>query len=1065
MKNIRWLKLLSIGLAISGIGLSQPWAGAEVSPNEEAPEILGIQIETDEVVTRVWVPVGVHKVTLETRPRLGTGAWVPRKVIRLNGEGGEVEFRIPRNAQAEMIRVRADNSEDLPTSFYQGESDFNGPVTDFAPAPEVSAGAGPEDALADRENGGSSDVVESDIYYLDGNTLYFFNQYRGLQVIDVTDPEFPVVVDTYSIPAAGEDMYLLDSSHVILLARDGCGWGASGPMSQLLLLNVENGVITPVGNVPIDGSIMESRLVGDSLFVAAQTYKQVSQNPETSWIWGVQTQSFDLSDVNEPVAVDSTWTEGYGNVVYATSDYFFVGVQGRNWRDPTTVYFWDISAGDGSMEPKGSLRSAGRVADKFKMNYNGATDVFTMISEARDFNGENQSGLRAVVETVDLSNPDEPDYLGSVEVGHGESLFATRFDGDKAYIVTFLRIDPLWIVDLSDPANLVVSGELEVPGWSNYIHPMGDQLLTVGIDDVDGFRVAISLFDVSDPAAPGLLSKVSLGDNHSWSEANYDEKAFTVLEDQGLALVPFQGDVDGSYSSQVQLIDISGDTLTARGVIPHEMTPRRAVAMNDYILSISGRELLVVSAEDLDEPEILSETELSWNIEKLAVYGDYLIEVQDTAYYAWNKREAGKIRLVSQSNPDISIASITLERSLPIVGLTVKNDVLYVVQSETYDVWWWWGPVEDPAADEEEEFQGFVMTSIDLSNAPELSVLGSIEVESEPLGWNVNLTPHWMNDETLVWSGGGDYGYFMMDIAVPVGDAIGRGGFWGGGAAGNRFLAIDVTDPVSPVFASELKLEDNNGWWGAGETLTANQLLYISHQSSEYIPGVQDEVFIDEEGNEVIKRQTGYWMQKHYMNVVDYSDPYHPTLREEVDLPGALKGLSHQGSILYTVGYHYDELGRSDWSEWLDALAYDGVEAALIDSKALPTLWPHPVYIDTTGLVAIGSPGQNGSPHSLVTMKMDAQGVWKKLDQLTFDQPISQLRGYEGSLLIGQIQNSLVLIDTMDPSDLKQDEIVQNEGCIWFDLSLGVGSREAGVWIPLSDYGVFGVQLEMNIEE
>jgi uncharacterized secreted protein with C-terminal beta-propeller domain len=59
-----------------------------------------------------------------------------------------------------------------------------------------------------------------------------------------------------------------------------------------------------------------------------------------------------------------------------------------------------------------------------------------------------------------------------------------------------------------------------VPGWSTYIQPLGDRLLSIGIDNVEGWRVSVSLFDVADPAKPGLLSRVPIGTNHSWSEAN-----------------------------------------------------------------------------------------------------------------------------------------------------------------------------------------------------------------------------------------------------------------------------------------------------------------------------------------------------------------------------------------------------------------------------------------------------------------------------------------------------------------------------------------------------------------
>ena len=178
--------------------------------------------------------------------------------------------------------------------------------------------------------------------------------------------------------------------------------------------------------------------------------------------------------------------------------------------------------------------------------------------------------------------------MGQVELGKNESLFATRFDGDKAYIVTFLRVDPLWIVDLSDPSRPTISGELEVPGWSTYIQPLGDRLLSIGIDNGEGWRVAVSLFDVRDPSQPGLLSRVPIGAHHSWSEANTDEKAFGWLEEAGLILVPFQAYEENQTTMAVQLIDLQGDQLVKRGLIEHEVRPRRSTMVDEAILSLSG---------------------------------------------------------------------------------------------------------------------------------------------------------------------------------------------------------------------------------------------------------------------------------------------------------------------------------------------------------------------------------------------------------------------------------------------------------------------------------------------
>jgi hypothetical protein len=125
-------------------------------------------------------------------------------------------------------------------------------------------------------------------------------------------------------------------------------------------------------------------------------------------------------------------------------------------------------------------------------------------------------------------------------LGHDQRIYAVRFIGDVGYVVTFRQVDPLYTLDLSVPANPRVVGELEVPGYSAYLHPVGEGLLLgVGQDaDSDG-RVTgaqVSLFDVSDPSDPRRLSKRHLGQGSSTVE--YDHHGFLWWAPAKLAVLP-----------------------------------------------------------------------------------------------------------------------------------------------------------------------------------------------------------------------------------------------------------------------------------------------------------------------------------------------------------------------------------------------------------------------------------------------------------------------------------------------------------------------------------------------
>ena len=107
--------------------------------------------------------------------------------------------------------------------------------------------------------GGGSvrDVVESDIWQIRGSTLYFFNQYRGLQIIDVTQPDAPNILGMLPLSGLGEQMYLLGDSYVVLLVTSDCGWGYWGTStaSQALVVDVRTGKPATVAglDIPVSG--------------------------------------------------------------------------------------------------------------------------------------------------------------------------------------------------------------------------------------------------------------------------------------------------------------------------------------------------------------------------------------------------------------------------------------------------------------------------------------------------------------------------------------------------------------------------------------------------------------------------------------------------------------------------------------------------------------------------------------------------------------------------------------------------------------------------------------------
>jgi uncharacterized secreted protein with C-terminal beta-propeller domain len=163
--------------------------------------------------------------------------------------------------------------------------------------------------------------------------------------------------------------------------------------------------------------------------------------------------------------------------------------------------------------------------------------------------------------------------VGAVEhIAPSEDIRAVRFDDDRAYVVTFKKTDPLFVIDLHQPDKPSILGELKVPGFSTYLHRVDPtHLLSIGYDANDHGKFAyfdgliLQLFDVTKPTDPVLLHREKIGTRGSSSSAATDHLAFTYLGDRKLLAIPMticEGGGDGTF----------GDQLTFSGLLVYRVT-------------------------------------------------------------------------------------------------------------------------------------------------------------------------------------------------------------------------------------------------------------------------------------------------------------------------------------------------------------------------------------------------------------------------------------------------------------------------------------------------------------
>ncbi|HEX7306544.1 beta-propeller domain-containing protein [Lentzea sp.] len=180
-------------------------------------------------------------------------------------------------------------------------------------------------------------------------------------------------------------------------------------------------------------------------------------------------------------------------------------------------------------------------------------------------------------------------------LGKGERIYSVRFIGRAGYVVTFRQTDPLHTLDLSDPRQPKVTGELKITGFSAYLHPAGDgRLIGVGQEATDQGRTTgtqVSLFDVSDPAAPRRLAQHHLP--NSSSEAQFDPHAFLYWPQDGTLVIPVQS-YRRSYEASSLVLRVDGDQLREAGRIDEPRNQdygggqRRTIVIGDQLWSISA---------------------------------------------------------------------------------------------------------------------------------------------------------------------------------------------------------------------------------------------------------------------------------------------------------------------------------------------------------------------------------------------------------------------------------------------------------------------------------------------
>lgn len=352
--------------------------------------------------------------------------------------------------------------------------------------------------------------------------------------------------------------------------------------------------------------------------------------------------SVDLNESGRPVPTDSKALAGYSGNMYCSADNMYTIVYDGDDTDVTRIA---ISAG--TITPAASGTVAGYVNDQFSMSeYNGFFRIATTVSEYEEvfhkYSDEDWYDYKEYGYNEDdgwysyeLTKRDNRVYVLDLDMnevgmigdfGLDESVKSVNFSGDLAYVVTFRQTDPLFAIDLSDPANPAILSELHMNGFSTYMQRWSDDLLLgFGVDaDDDGRQTGIKLamYDNSDPndlreAAVYTINYTDDGANYSWvsSPATWDRKALLIAPEKDLIAVPVtiegyteNGDeYNWETTDQLMIFSYADGEFTLRGTFCGSRSVGnyyytnidRSVYIGDYIYALSADEFIAASLDDI----------------------------------------------------------------------------------------------------------------------------------------------------------------------------------------------------------------------------------------------------------------------------------------------------------------------------------------------------------------------------------------------------------------------------------------------------------------------------------
>jgi uncharacterized secreted protein with C-terminal beta-propeller domain len=439
---------------------------------------------------------------------------------------------------------------------------------------------------------------------------YYYSNSLKVTVVDVADAAAPKVTDQYYLPGQYNNARRVGAS-VRLVMNDNFRW----PSTVQWYPQYQPGLYE---DASLRAAAFNKLISDNEKLIRAQSLDQWLPKTKRKLADGslqpMEHQCSDFQKVSAPTrlglltvatfnldnpgAFTRTSIVAEAGEVYASTKNLYIANPHWWWWDAVGQGDWTYLHKFDITDPNKAIYVAsggvaGHIVDQFSMDEDAtgyfrlATTISTRVPDVQ--NPRNTWGRLETTNRVTVmgENAGALEEVGRTEdLAPGERIFSARFMGPRAYVVTFRQVDPFFTIDLSNPAAPKKVGELKIPGFSTYLHPVDENhVLAIGTYQPENGSwtarsIKISLFDVTDFANPKETFSQLVGTAYSYSEAQYDHKAFNYFPEKKLLAIPFS-DWNSSYSGDSYWTSFVSDLRVFHIDAATGITPKGALSMRD----------------------------------------------------------------------------------------------------------------------------------------------------------------------------------------------------------------------------------------------------------------------------------------------------------------------------------------------------------------------------------------------------------------------------------------------------------------------------------------------------